>query len=303
MVASVFFPTPHPGAPPRCRLCHQPVTSGHGDVCDRPLCQTRLKIEATAETARRKEAKEAAWRAMSVRRTRKVLRQAAKEIGVPHLGRIAHGLAPYIDMPQVSLSESRRAAFVAHLNAVLDEGFDDTDGVPTPPETDPQYTTRLAEEAPEPMVLNAACIACQGDCCLMGGDRHAFLTVETIRCQRWKDPSVTKDELQGAYLSRIPETSTVGSCVYHGSQGCTLDRPLRADICNSFQCPARRDLAKAVARRPGTGAVVAGLSKTHVSDPSAGAPYLRVVSVTEAGDVTVHDHLRLPALRNSRTEG
>ena len=249
--------------------------------------------------------KEAEWRATTLRRSRPVLRQAAREIGVPHLGRIAHGLAPYIDVPQVRLTELRRSAFEAHLRAIIDDSFAKADGVtaqPAAPEDDPEYTTRLAQEQPEPVVLNAVCIACQGDCCLMGGERHAFLTSDTIHCQRWKTPGLTKSALLEAYMSHIPETSTSGSCVYHGPEGCTLDRTLRADICNSFQCQFRRDLAALIAKRPGTGAVVAGLSRTHVDDPSAGAPYLRVVSVSADNEVTIHDGLKLPALRKRRSE-
>lgn len=301
----VFPARPRFGPPQRCRLCHRPVAAGDSGVCDAPTCQSRLRVEAAAAIAQHKQRKDDALRALSDRRTRAVRRKAAQEIGVPHQGRIAHGVAPYIDILQQPLPAKRRAAFEAHLRSIIAESFakaDGTDAQPEPPETDPGYAKRLAEEAPEPTVLNAACIVCQGDCCLLGGTRHGFLTEETISCQRWKDPGLTPEALAETYLSYLPETSTTGSCVYHGPQGCTLPRPLRADICNSFQCSARRQLAEAVARRPGTGAVVAGLSRDHVTDPSAGAAFLRVVSVTAAGDVTVHDHLSLPALRKGLPE-
>ncbi len=295
----------HPGQPIRCRMCHRPVPTDTGDVCDRPTCQTRLRVEAASEISRQKRQRDEDWLEVSKRRTRSVLRQAAKEIGVPRLDGIAHGLAPYIDLRQTRLPEDRRAEFLAHLITVIDESFAKADGVttaPQPPEDDPEYAERLAHEPPEPMALNASCIACQGDCCMQGASAMAFLKEETITCQRWKDPSLTRDDLIELYLSYLPETSTIGSCVYHGPQGCTLDRPWRANICNSFQCGFRRTLAEAIEKRPGTGAVVAGLSRTHVNDPSAGAPYLRVVSVSPDDTVTVLDHLKLPALRKGMPE-
>lgn len=300
MGSPVFHARPQHGPPRLCRLCRRPLEGDADDICDQPQCQTRHKIEVTAEIAQKRERKKAAWRAISHRRTRGVLREAAREIGVSDLGHIAHGLAPYIDVPLVPLPDARRAAFETHLRAIIGESFAKADGVthlPEPPEDDPDFTLRLKQEKPEPAVLDTACIACQGDCCLMGGGRHAFLTAESITCQRWKDPDWTEDGLLQTYLSHIPPTSISGSCVYHGPQGCTLDRPLRANICNSFQCPSRRELSEAVARRPGTGAVVAGLSRTHVNDRSAGAPYLRVVSMSPENKVTVHDGLTLPALR------
>lgn len=306
MAGPVFHRPLRHGPARLCRLCRRPLAEDADDICDNANCQTRHKIEVTAAIARKRDQKEAELRAISHRRTRRVLRDAASKIGVPHLGRIAHGLAPYIDLPQVRLPDARRAAFEAHLRSIVESSFAKADGVsthPEPPENDPGYVTRLKKENEEPVVLNAACIACQGDCCLLGGDRQAFLTEGTISCQRWKDPEVTPDALVQAYLSRIPAISTTGSCVYHGPQGCTLDRPLRADICNSFQCRFRRELAEAVDRRPGTGALVAGLSRNHVTDPSAGAPYLRVVSISPENEVTIHDDLELPALRKGMSEG
>jgi hypothetical protein len=53
--------------------------------------------------------------------------------------------------------------------------------------------------------------------------------------------------------------------------------------------------------KPGSAAVVAGISHDHTDDPAAGAPYLRVVSVNEEGDVTIHSHLSLPALPEADT--
>jgi hypothetical protein len=38
------------------------------------------------------------------------------------------------------------------------------------------------------------------------------------------------------YVERVPEVGYEGSCIFHGKQGCTLDRELRSDVCNSYFC-------------------------------------------------------------------
>jgi hypothetical protein len=38
------------------------------------------------------------------------------------------------------------------------------------------------------------------------------------------------------YVERVPPVSYEGSCIFHGKQGCTLDRSLRSDVCNSYFC-------------------------------------------------------------------
>src|SRR5947207_663974 len=35
---------------------------------------------------------------------------------------------------------------------------------------------------------------------------------------------------------RVPEVGYENSCIFHGKQGCTLDRSLRSDVCNSYFC-------------------------------------------------------------------
>ena len=38
------------------------------------------------------------------------------------------------------------------------------------------------------------------------------------------------------YIDQMPEVGYEGSCIFHGKQGCTLDRSLRSDVCNSYFC-------------------------------------------------------------------
>lgn len=297
------FAKPRHGPPATCAFCRrvlQDTDDAEAEICGRPECQTRKRVHESTALARENTRIYALWLKRTKRRTRGVIKKAAADIGQPDLRNIAYGLAPHIDMPMEALPPDRRAAFEAHLRSVIAESFDTSPEPPAPPDADPDYTHRRAEEVPDPFVINASCIACQGSCCMQGGGSHAFLTKETIAYTRWRRPDLSQDEIFQTYLSYFPERSTLGSCVYHGEQGCTLERQLRANICNSFQCSFRRSLMAEHARKPQNGAVVAGISRDHTDDPSAGAPYLRVVSVSANNEVRVHTELSLPQLRKDR---
>ena len=50
-------------------------------------------------------------------------------------------------------------------------------------------------------------------------------------------------------MESVPRKAVQGSCIYHGAQGCTLDRSLRADACNRHYCPPMRGSLRTVAMR------------------------------------------------------
>jgi hypothetical protein len=84
-------------------------------------------------------------------------------------------------------------------------------------------------------VARVACSTCRGWCCRKGAD-DAFLddqTISRIRCGR---PERCAGALLRLYLDLVPALAYEGSCIFHGSKGCVLDRSLRADICNSYFC-------------------------------------------------------------------
>jgi hypothetical protein len=246
-----------------------------------------------------------AWRHITHVRTQSVIEQAKQELNSQHPEKIASGIAPYIEVPTGSLPPQRRADFLAHIRSIVEKSFQNTpidEPPPEPPSTDPEYKQRQSDEAPEHFILNTACIACQGDCCMQGNASRAFLTENTINYVRWCQPEMEQDEIIEMYMSFMPERSIQGSCVYHGDEGCTLDRHIRADICNSFQCGYRKKLAEDYAQKPGHGAVVAGISQDHTEHPNAGAAFLRVISMSEQGEVRVHSDLKLPSLKQSHRE-
>jgi hypothetical protein len=49
-------------------------------------------------------------------------------------------------------------------------------------------------------------------------------------------PQLDAQALLRIYVARVPALAYQDSCIFHGKRGCTLDRSLRADICNGYFC-------------------------------------------------------------------
>ena len=50
------------------------------------------------------------------------------------------------------------------------------------------------------------------------------------------NPNLSKHDLLRRYFGRVPDAAYRDSCIFHGKQGCTLDRSMRADVCNAYYC-------------------------------------------------------------------
>jgi len=103
---------------------------------------------------------------------------------------------------------------------------------------DPEYSVSPLRPEPEGFagrVARTACSLCKGWCCKNGaGD--AFLDEGTMaRVCRARSALDVRAVLQ-LYIERVPEVGYEDSCIFHGKQGCTLDRSLRSDVCNSYFC-------------------------------------------------------------------
>jgi len=84
-------------------------------------------------------------------------------------------------------------------------------------------------------VVHAACTLCRGYCC-KGGGEHAYLDERVMARVRQANPDLDARSVMRLYLDRVPAISHEGSCVFHAASGCTLDRALRSDVCNSYFC-------------------------------------------------------------------
>jgi hypothetical protein len=101
---------------------------------------------------------------------------------------------------------------------------------------------------PEPddftgQVARAACTACRGWCC-KGGGEHAYLDERVMARVRHAQPELDARAVLRLYIERVPAVGYEGSCVFHGTKGCTLDRSLRSDVCNSYFCTALGNYVK-----------------------------------------------------------
>jgi hypothetical protein len=84
-------------------------------------------------------------------------------------------------------------------------------------------------------VARTACSLCKGWCCKNGAD-DAFLDEATMARVRRARVALDPRAVLQLYIERVPEVGYEGSCIFHGKQGCTLDRTLRSDVCNSYFC-------------------------------------------------------------------
>jgi hypothetical protein len=92
-------------------------------------------------------------------------------------------------------------------------------------------------------VARTACSLCRGWCCKGGGD-HAYLDERTMARVRRAREELDARAVLRLYVERVPSDGYDGSCVFHGAQGCTLDRSLRSDVCNSYFCTALGNYVK-----------------------------------------------------------
>ena len=94
---------------------------------------------------------------------------------------------------------------------------------------------RPAPDGTAGRVAQVACALCKGFCCKGGGD-HGYLDERVMARVRQAREELDARAVLRLYVERVPAVGYDGSCVFHGAAGCTLDRSLRSDVCNSYYC-------------------------------------------------------------------
>jgi hypothetical protein len=136
-------------------------------------------------------------------------------------------LVPRIDEPLAAVSADRVKRLHRHLVNVLlasQASGDDPGLIPLEKSELAGFALRVA---------NSACSLCRGWCCTSGAD-DAFLGEITMTRVRRSNPELELMEIANLYVSRVPAETQSGSCIFHGRDGCTLDRSLRSDVCNDY---------------------------------------------------------------------
>lgn len=243
------MPPRGPGAPGVCPQCGQPLRGSPVAACTSMMCVARRRAREVAEADERR-------------------RVARWETGRRHASAGPAGaefaVLPGQRQPLVPPPEDAIRAFKAHLEhvAALAAAGAESDSEPA-----------LPTWAPETPWLDAACGACRGACCAEGRTNHAFLTVATLtelRRSGHPDGTLAPDALVADTLSRIPSEHVEGSCLFHGSTGCTLPRHRRGQMCNRYYCGPMKTADRRAVESGSDRLVVVGLTRTVSLGPGGG---------------------------------
>jgi hypothetical protein len=131
-------------------------------------------------------------------------------------------IVPRNERALVEMSANRVQRLRSHLLSVITR---------TKP-AEPEASARPEPEGFAARVARTACALCRGWCCRNGAD-DAFLDEPTLARA---STSMSAETVIQSYLDRVPAVVYEGSCIFHGERGCTLDRSMRSDVCNSYFC-------------------------------------------------------------------
>ncbi|SEA14844.1 hypothetical protein [Rubrimonas cliftonensis] len=229
--------------PTPCPACGSPLDIGAPEsACVAGRCRASEREAAAAAVVAKAEAERLRSRAGALEAAGAEVAAALAAVGVSPEDALVTD-APFFDPGIVTARPDQRAAFLAHLDAIVAEGF----AAAPAPASD---AARLKGEAEEAPALTAACAVCRGRCCRLGAASHAFLSADEIARARRDRPQDDAEAVKRRYLDLLPDDPVEGSCLYHGPMGCTLPRAMRADICNDFHCTEQRTIAREMAERP-----------------------------------------------------
>lgn len=206
---------------PVCDWCGQPLTALRAmrrSVCERATCLQQSDARA-------------------LRLARVEVAHGLREQQVPTLGAERAGalrvlwIVPHA-VRLVDLPADLRARHRAHL-----QGLVAADGAARTAPADPG-----SQAGPVSHAEGRLCAWCAGRCCGQGGANHAFIGLPHLRRWQQAHPGRSLQDAATAYAERLPAQHAEHSCMYHGAQGCTLDRAMRSEVCNLHACDSLRDL-------------------------------------------------------------
>ncbi len=222
---------PHVAWKKACPYCQAPIRAqelirpGH---CGAESCARQHILAGARKVEERKKQEDAARLRAAVKGARKCLKSVAASHGCNPEDLIVT-VVPYQNEPLTLLPEGRNQAFVAHLGNIVKQAF----AIEPDEISQPNFSPN---DEPEHPVISAACAICQGRCCRLGAKKNAFLLPQNIRHHRLRNADLTPDQILEVYIAALPDISVRDACVFQGSEGCTLPRDLRSDVCNSFLC-------------------------------------------------------------------
>jgi CDGSH-type Zn-finger protein len=227
----------------RCAVCGCGISDHQWrlfQTCDFWKCQAqhrRQRRELKKEMEKRRQRQQENFK----RRVRLLRNKAAGLLGVDGPERFVCAVVPALQRPVSPLPEERRPTIGNHLNGLIAEIREKQIAyADDPPYESEPAAVHNGNSEPLP-VVGQACAACQGNCCVQGGDR-AYLDVETIPRFLKKHPELEAADLVEWFLSHVEAYTYEDSCIYHGVNGCSLPRDARSTTCNGFECTGVRRL-------------------------------------------------------------
>ncbi|MCR9295061.1 MAG: hypothetical protein NXI32_20275 [bacterium] len=215
------------------------------EYCDHEAClhvearhRTQLLAQRQEELRKQREAEAEILRDRALQEQK--LREKA-DVG-QNLPLVA--LVPYTPQAVVENPIERRQQLLEHIRNLIQRAVVCLPSAADYLRPESDYLPEATEV--ESQVFAVGCRLCRGHCCV-AGNTHAFLTISTIRRVFQLYPTWSPQQVFDAYRTRIPEQSVQGSCVFHGQQGCTLPRQMRADLCNRYLCRDLQEIRKAIA--------------------------------------------------------
>lgn len=243
----------------RCEICGQEVTAQQYRMyhtCSDRKCRYeyngRLRAQLHESQERHEQARISFWHELEGQRD-----QLASENAIEDANKYLPVCVPHLKTQLAPVSLQRREQLRKHLCTLLEDiaSSDECNAdLETAGEGDAINDVDVPSKAPT--LLEAACATCGGYCCQEGG-QTAFLNANKLSEQLRSNPSLSAETIVEAYLSKVPESAYLDSCLFHSATGCALPRSMRSDLCQTFECYGLKSIHELIAEKPVDGLFIA----------------------------------------------